>query len=199
MALTTEAIHAAADKIAERGERPTLAAVRAALGGGSFTTISEALKVWREEQEAEHALVHVDLPDSVADRMEAATASLWQAAVEEAERRLTAERDALAEAREAAAAEVAEAKEAVTTLEREADAAAQQIERLTAALADAEARAKKAEAGERETAARLESATREITTANDRASKAQDKAEAALIEAAELRGQLTALSAKPKK
>ena len=40
MAITTADIHAAADRIAEAGQQPTLAAVRSALGGGSFTTIS---------------------------------------------------------------------------------------------------------------------------------------------------------------
>jgi hypothetical protein len=43
MAITIQDIHAAADKIADAGEAPTLAAVRKALGGGSFTTISEAM------------------------------------------------------------------------------------------------------------------------------------------------------------
>ncbi|MBK5936828.1 DNA-binding protein, partial [Halorhodospira halophila] len=36
MAITTEQIHAAADAITARGERPTLTAVRRELGGGSF-------------------------------------------------------------------------------------------------------------------------------------------------------------------
>ena len=42
-----EAIWAAADALVEAGERPTLAAVRKAVGGGSFTTISEAMAEWR--------------------------------------------------------------------------------------------------------------------------------------------------------
>ena len=52
MAITTPDIHAAADKIAAQGTTPTLAAVRSALGGGSFTTISEAMKEWKASQQA---------------------------------------------------------------------------------------------------------------------------------------------------
>jgi len=195
MALTTETIHAAADKIAQTGKRPTLTAVRAALGGGSFSTISEAMQSWREAQEAEHALAHVDLPDQVRERMETATAALWEAATNEAERKLAAERDALAEARDAADAEITEAREAVETLEREAEAAAAEIEALKVALAEAKAAAQQAEAAAAEKAARLESAQQQISAADQRAEAAQTRAEAALIEAAELRGQLTALKA----
>ena len=52
MAITTADIHAAADRIAGAGQQPTLAAVRSALGGGSFTTISEAMKSWKAAQAA---------------------------------------------------------------------------------------------------------------------------------------------------
>ena len=50
MAITTADIHAAADRIAEAGQQPTLAAVRSALGGGSFTTISASMKAWKAAQ-----------------------------------------------------------------------------------------------------------------------------------------------------
>lgn len=36
MAITTQDIHAAADRLAAEGQQPTLAAVRSSLGGGSF-------------------------------------------------------------------------------------------------------------------------------------------------------------------
>ena len=41
---------AAATALAEAGERPTLSAVRRAVGGGSYTTISEAMAEWRARQ-----------------------------------------------------------------------------------------------------------------------------------------------------
>ncbi|MCG3810126.1 DNA-binding protein [Psychrobacter sp. Ps4] len=49
MALTTEGIHAAADKLQANGTTPTQTKVREALGGGSFSTIGEALKTWKQE------------------------------------------------------------------------------------------------------------------------------------------------------
>jgi hypothetical protein len=56
MTLTTQDIHATADTLAEQGVKPTLAEVRKALGGGSFTTISDAMKSWRQEQKTEQQL-----------------------------------------------------------------------------------------------------------------------------------------------
>lgn len=50
MALTKEAIWAVADRLDAAGKPPTLAAVRKALGSGSFTTISEAMREWREQK-----------------------------------------------------------------------------------------------------------------------------------------------------
>ena len=41
MALTKDQILQAADQLAAAGTAPTLAAVRAAVGGGSYTTINE--------------------------------------------------------------------------------------------------------------------------------------------------------------
>ena len=43
MALTTEQIHQTAQELTDQGINPTLANVRSALGGGSFTTIGEAI------------------------------------------------------------------------------------------------------------------------------------------------------------
>ena len=53
MALTIQDIHAAADQLQEQGVKPTLAEVRKALGGGSFTTISDAMQSWKREQQEE--------------------------------------------------------------------------------------------------------------------------------------------------
>ena len=47
MALTKDQILQAADQLAAAGTAPTLAAVRAAVGGGSYTTINKTLKEWK--------------------------------------------------------------------------------------------------------------------------------------------------------
>jgi chromosome segregation ATPase len=145
MAITPDQIYATADKIAEAGEKPTLAAVRKALGGGSFTTISEALKDWREAQTEEHELAAVEVPEAVSDRVQALQAQIWQLSMSEAEKRLQSEREALKAAQEKANADVIEAREAVTTLENEAQEAATTIKELEARLADSEAAKTQAE------------------------------------------------------
>lgn len=155
MALTAEKIHAEADKIAAQGERPTLARVRKALGGGSFSTISEAMQVWREQQTQEHALAEVEVPESLSERVEQLKAAAWQSAVEEAERRLSAERSALDEAQAQAAGEVEEAREAVQTLEDEASERDGDLEALRGQLQEAERGWRDAEREREAEAARL--------------------------------------------
>jgi len=144
MATLTD-IHAIADRLAEAGKRPTLAAVRKELGGGSFTTIREAMKSWHEAQQEEHALGEVQVPETISERLGQLQAALWQAAVGEAERRLAAEREDLAQAKEAAAAAVTEAQEAVETLEAEAQAREHQIEQLQTRCSELEKQASGAE------------------------------------------------------
>lgn len=143
--MATNDIHAIADRLAEAGQRPTLAAVRKELGGGSFTTISEAMKSWRETQQEEHALGEVQVPETVSERLGQLQAALWQAAVGEAERRLATERDALAQAKEEASAAVSEAQEAVETLEAEAQEHESQIQQLQSNCATLEQKAVEAE------------------------------------------------------
>nr|WP_299038194.1 DNA-binding protein [uncultured Psychrobacter sp.] len=119
MALTTESIHKKADELLNNGVQPTLARIRESLGGGSFTTISEAMKLWRLEQETEEDLRQVELPSSINDRLQALGADMWRSAIDTAEERLVSERNTLAVAQKKARTEVYEAQEAVKTLELE--------------------------------------------------------------------------------
>ena len=132
MALTTDQVHAAADAIAERGERPKLTSVRRELGGGSFSTISEAMQAWRAQNAQEAALQQVEVPESIKARLDALGAAVWETATGEADARLQAERAALDQAREDAANQVSEAQEAVRALEAEAVERDRQIEALVA-------------------------------------------------------------------
>ena len=138
--LTTEQIHQTADAIAAKGERPTQVRVRAALGRGSFTTIGEAMKGWHEQQsqQAQQEVAKVEMPKDVRERLESAGATLWAAATAEADRRLAAEREALAEARQQADVEIAENKEALTVLESEAAGMEDEIATLRESLTAAE-------------------------------------------------------------
>ena len=119
MAITTEQIHATADQLQEQGIKPTLAEVRKALGGGSFTTISEAMKSWRQDNQEEEQLRQVDLPSGITERLQALGADMWQTAIDIANDRLVKEREALEGIKAKAQAETDEAQEAVKTLESE--------------------------------------------------------------------------------
>ena len=119
MALTIQQVHNTADQLQGQGIKPTLAEVRKALGGGSFTTISDAMQSWKREQKEEQELQQVELPSSVAERLQTLGADMWQTAIDIANDRLVKEREALEIIKTKAQAETAEAKEAVKTLEGE--------------------------------------------------------------------------------
>lgn len=119
MALTTEQIHKVADQLQADGIKPTLAEVRKALGGGSFTTISDAMQSWREEHREEQQLQQIELPSNINDRLQSLGADMWQTAINMANDRLVKERDALEVIKAKAQQDVDEHKESVKTLEDE--------------------------------------------------------------------------------
>jgi len=128
--ITEEKIIETAEALKAAGKNPTQVTVREALGGGSFATIGPALKRWKDGQKEEHALAEIQVPQAVTERLEQLQGAVWQAAVDEAERRLIAEREALKAAQDAAAAEVAEQLESVAMLEAEAEQLRQQIDSM---------------------------------------------------------------------
>lgn len=99
-ALTTESIHAMADKLSSEGKYPTLALLRQELGSGSYTTISEAMKLWREEKAKSDIIPIPPIPDEVNNTIQTATQSIWQSAMTVAENKLQAEREALKQAQD---------------------------------------------------------------------------------------------------
>ncbi|EMK4255445.1 DNA-binding protein [Salmonella enterica subsp. enterica] len=64
MAVTYDDIISIAERLTAEGKAPTQAAIRAELGGGSFTTIGEALQQWRKLKAEEQHLQAVDIPDA---------------------------------------------------------------------------------------------------------------------------------------
>jgi chromosome segregation ATPase len=93
MAITQHDVFAAADRIVADGGNPTLAAVRKALGGGSFTTISEWMTDWKTLRQA--PIVREPAPTLIAEQSAAFAAELWHKAQELANARMSSERDAL--------------------------------------------------------------------------------------------------------
>lgn len=161
MAITTQDIHAVADRIAAEGQQPTLAAVRSALGGGSFTTISEAMKVWKAAQQSVIAPIREAAPAAVAERMAEVAGEVWSIAQGMANDRLASEREALDAARQEMEQAQAEAAELADQLAGDLDTAKAVIEQQAQAAA--------LQAGEIERqaadAARLNSALSVATTA----------------------------------
>lgn len=131
MALTTEQIHQTAQELTEKGINPTLANVRSALGGGSFTTIGEALKTWKQAQKDNEKIKQVDIAPQIKDKADLLIGELWQNALDLADERLKLEREALAVAQQQADAKVAEMAEALEQVEAEQEQLNAQLDELT--------------------------------------------------------------------
>ena len=117
MAITKDQIFAVADEIDAAGQNATLAAVRKALGGGSFTTISDGMTEWKARKAAKETPLREPAPSAVADRLAELGSEIWTSALQLANGRLVTEREALEAARlhlEADKAEAAELADQVT-------------------------------------------------------------------------------------
>lgn len=111
MAITKQAIFDAADALDAGGQRPTLAALRKAVGGGSFTTISEAMKEYWAFRALREAPVLEPAPAVVGERLSEVAGEIWALALQVANERLAAEREAFDAARAQAEQEKQEAVE----------------------------------------------------------------------------------------
>ena len=168
---TKDEIWAAAQALADAGERPTLAVVRKRVGGGSFTTISEAMAEWRAQQEQPKATID-PAPERIGSQAAELAASLWAQASALAHEKLQAERAALEAARQELEQERAEAAELADSLASDLDQARAEIQALEAKLAVQ--------------AATIEEQRQEIEERRQEATDARETA-------AELRGQVEAL------
>ncbi len=200
MAITTADVHAAADLITASGQQPTLAAVRTALGGGSFTTISEAMKSWKAAQQAAATPIREMAPAAVTERMGELAVEIWGVALGMANDRLAKEREALESIRQEVEAQRREAAELADQMGSELETARIQMAQQAQALKEAEAQAAQlvaAEAVLKEVRKQAESFAALLEAEREATKHAQDKAEVAIAEAARLAGKLEALQ-KPK-
>lgn len=131
MALTTQQIHETADFLQEKGVYPTLSEVRKALGGGSFTTISDAMKSWRQDHKEEQELKQVELPSGINERLQTLGADIWQTAIDIAHDRLAKERGVLEVIKAKAQQEVDQYADSVKTLELEQADLLKQLDEVT--------------------------------------------------------------------
>ena len=121
MAISKEQIFEVADELDAAGQNPTLAAVRKALDGGSYTTISEAMKEWRAAKAA---------PPGVMDKLSEVGSEIWGVALELANGRLASEREGLEAARLEMEASRLEAVELADQLSAELDDSRNQVASL---------------------------------------------------------------------
>lgn len=123
MGITAEKVHAAADALLERGETPTLAAVRRELGRGSFTTISEAMRTWRarrgHDQVVAPSSVPAQLQDLAIQYAQVAVRAVWESAQEQVRAQMEADSQVLNEARAQVEAERREAVQLADSLSTE--------------------------------------------------------------------------------
>ncbi len=187
MAITTADIHAAAAALAAQGRRPTLAAVRAALGGGSFSTIGEALKTWSAPATQETAQLPA-VPDAITENAARMATALWTQATEQAQQSIQKARHELEQQRTAIEAQRLEAVEAADALaaqladaRREVEMARKELEMLHTELAT--------------TREKLAGATERTQQAERQAAQAKEAEMAARVEAAGLRGRLEGMEA----
>ena len=180
MAINTADIHAAADALAAQGKRPTLAAVRATLGGGSFSTIGEALKTWHKP-DAAHAQEKAPIPNAITESAARMAAAMWAQAQEHAQGVIQAAQEELEQQRQAMETVRQEAVEAADALAAQLAEVRQELESVRAELVA--------------TRERLAATTEKAQHAEAQAVQARAAETEARIEAAELRGRLEA--AKP--
>jgi len=137
MKASKEQVFRAAEQLLKSGDKPTLAAVRGLLGGGSYTSIQEGLAEWKAHQSRRQAASEA-APASIAERLGAFGIEIWRLATEQATARLEAEREGLEQARHALELERLEAAEL-------ADKLAAEVEQLKAQLAEQAQQAQAAE------------------------------------------------------
>lgn len=132
MAITKEQVFAIADELDAAGQSPTLAAVRKALGSGSFTTISEFMSEWKASKASKARIAREAAPAAISERLAELGTEIWAVAMDLASSRLASERAAMAVTHGQLEAEKKQAVELADQLSAE-------LERANANLAKAQA------------------------------------------------------------
>lgn len=145
---TQQNVFAAADKLLlETGQVPTLQAVREAVGGGSYKTLGDLMRLWKA-QHREQRPVKEALPMALQERVLSLSSEFWSVAIELAQQRLDAERQALTEAKDEAVRDAAEAYKA-------ADDAQRRLELANTVLIELRTQLTESQQNEKSTAAEL--------------------------------------------
>ena len=119
MAIHKEHIFEVANRLDAEGKNPTLVAIRKEIGGGSYTTISDAMTEWRVAKAAQEVSVREPAPPALAQQVTSLGTEIWGAALDLANARLASERESLGTARAQLEAEKDEAAELADSLQVE--------------------------------------------------------------------------------
>ncbi len=171
-----------ANRLEAEGKEVTALTMLSALGRGSLTTIYKHLDAWRETKPVRSPVVQAEQPEPV----KTAFATAWRVAAEEAARETTVIREKAAEEVKGALRQFHGALEALAKVEADREADAEAMEGLHGIIAEQKAQIGKLEA--------------EVAAANARADELRDQLkslqadrDAAIKQAAEHKGELTAL------
>jgi chromosome segregation ATPase len=115
-----------ADELDATGQNPTLATVRKMLGGGSYTTISQAMNEWRTKKAAKETPIREAAPQAITELLEQLGMEVWGQALQLANGRLSTEREALEKTRQEIEAQRQEAAELADQVSSELETARQE-------------------------------------------------------------------------
>lgn len=171
MAITKEQIWLVADEMREAGESPTLAAVRKKIGGGSFTTISEAIKEWRQRAQEKARTDELVVPNELRDLVAGAGKAFWQSALEQARAEVEGLKIALESREKEIARERVEALALADQMSADLEQAQAEIAQLKAELIQAQAEAREVMAVSAEREQRLQILERDLKEQRESAAK----------------------------
>lgn len=193
--ITQDQVFTTAQKMADTQQPVTVQAVRAALGVGSYTTVSQHLRHWREQRH--HAVPATPLPAEVEAAAATTVATLWAAACEHAQRETDVIRQTAHAQVNAAQVQTQDALQEITRLEQELYQSAQQRAEQTHQLDAARQALNVADNRYAADQATLEQLNRRIAELKLELDQAQALNERKAEECGRLRGELASRPASP--
>lgn len=176
--VTSERVAEIANALVLEGQEPSIVAVQAQIGGGSYSTVKRYLDVWRQER-AEAAASAPDMPSEIAAKGAEFARTVWAMASRQAQRDAQGVKDAAAKAEAALRGELVGAQAEIARLEQTDAHQAETIEQQAAklreielALAEVQAQARRVpelESTLADTRAQLDAARRDVSEARERA------------------------------
>lgn len=188
--VTQQAVTEAAEALIVEGAEPSIVAVQARIGGGSYSTVKKFLDVWKQER-AEAATAAPETPAEVQAKGQEFARIVWALASREAQAEAQQAKDEAQAAVAAVRVELAEATNEIARLEGVEAAQAATIDQQAAKLREVELALAEAQTQARRVA-ELEKSLADLRAELDASRKdATDKA----VEAGRLAGEAEALRA----